>query len=294
LIHGVTATQAGYANGSTANPAYEQVCRGDTGFAETVKVEYDESLVSLITLLRAFFEIIDPLSVNKQGPDTGIQYRSGIYHNDPGDSEVIIRFVRALQKKYDKPFATEVLPLSNFYPAEDYHQHYLEKNPSGYCHISISAFERARTINQGEFTRKSPSALKDELTELQYEVTQNSVTEEAFMNEYDKEFREGIYVDITSGEPLFVSTDKFESGCGWPAFSKPIDSFLVSELEDDRDFNPRAEVKSTHSGAHLGHVFDDGPIELGGLRYCINSAALKFIPKEQMEQRGYGKYIGLL
>jgi peptide methionine sulfoxide reductase msrA/msrB len=294
LIPGVTATEAGYANGHIDNPTYEQVCRDDSGFAETVKVSYDERRVSLVFLLAAFFDVIDPFSLNRQGPDIGAQYRTGIYTDDPNALDLIARYVQNLRRKSGREIATEVLPLSNYYPAEEYHQRYLEHNQNGYCHIDNAVFERLKNLKQSGYTRKSDEELKQSLSDLQYRVTQESATEKAFENEYYNEFREGIYVDITTGEPLFVSTGKFDAGCGWPAFSKPISSALVAELEDRRSFKLRVEVRSVTGNAHLGHVFDDGPKESGGLRYCINSASLRFIPKEEMEQAGYGNYLYLL
>ena len=187
----------------------------------------------------------------------------------------------------------ENLPLKNFYPAEDYHQDYLDKNPHGYCHLSPALFEMARKANakkaapKTSYTIKDQATLKKELTAMQYEVTQNSATEPPFRNEYWNEKREGIYVDITTGEPLFASTDKFESGCGWPSFSKPISKKLIKEYLDKSHNMIRTEVRSKLGNAHLGHVFTDGPKDKGGLRYCINSASLRFIPKEEMEKEGY-------
>jgi peptide methionine sulfoxide reductase msrA/msrB len=294
LIPGVTATEAGYANGHIDNPTYEQVCLGDSGFAETVKVSYDEKRVSLVFLLTAFFEVIDPFSLNRQGSDVGVQYRTGIYTDDPRTLDIVARYVQNLRRKFKRKIATEVLSLSNYYPAEEYHQKYLEHNQNGYCHIYNSVFEKLKSLKQSGYAHKSDEELKQNLSDLQYRVTQENATEKAFENEYYNEFREGIYVDITTGEPLFVSADKFDAGCGWPAFSKPISSALVAEFEDRRDFKPLAEIRSVTGNAHLGHVFDDGPKELGGLRYCINSASLRFIPKEEMEQAGYGNYRYLL
>jgi peptide methionine sulfoxide reductase msrA/msrB len=294
LVPGIAATEAGYANGHIDSPTYEQVCRGDSGFAETVKASYDDRQVSPVFLLAVFFEAIDPFSLNRQGPDIGDQYRTGIYASDSDTLDLALRYVRNLQRRSKREILTEVLPLANYYPAEEYHQKYLERNPGGYCHIDKAVFQKAKILEPSGYKRKSDEELKQKLSDLQYRVTQKNATEKAFENEYCDEFREGIYADITTGEPLFVSADKFDSGCGWPAFSKPISPSLIAEFEEMREFNPLAEVRSITGNAHLGHVFDDGPEESGGLRYCINSAALRFIPKEEMMQSGYGAYLHLL
>lgn len=294
-VRGVKNTQTGYANGNIENPTYKEVCTDKTGFAETVKVGYDPEQVELSLLLDLYFKTIDPTSVNRQGGDRGSQYRTGIYYTDPKDLPVIEAAVKAVAKEYDKPIVVEVKPLKNFYPAEDYHQDYLDKNPGGYCHIDPKLFELARKANAKTVYQKPDDAtLRKTLNAEQYAVTQKNATERPFQNEYWNEFREGIYVDITTGEPLFVSTDKFESGCGWPSFSKPIDAGLIKENTDTSHGMTRTEVRSKTGDAHLGHVFTDGPKEKGGLRYCINSASLRFIPKNKMVEEGYGKYIQLL
>lgn len=296
LIKGVEKTEVGYANGNTENPTYEEVCRNNTGHAETVKIEYNKEILPLEFLLDMFFDAIDPTSVNKQGGDIGTQYRSGIYYTEPSDLQIIEKKIKEVQKKYTKPIATEVAPLSNFYSAEAYHQDYLQKNPGGYCHIGNDLFEKAAKAEapKSKYAFKDKEALKKELTELQYNVTQNSSTEPPFNNEYWNLYKKGIYVDITTGEPLFVSSDKFDSGCGWPSFSRPISDDLIYEKEDYSLSRMRTEVRSRTGNAHLGHVFDDGPKELGGLRYCINSAALKFIPEEDMEKEGYGHLLHIV
>jgi peptide methionine sulfoxide reductase msrA/msrB len=273
---GIVSTEVGYANGDTENPSYEDVCRRGTGHAETVKVQYNPDVISLEFILKLYYDVIDPLAKNRQGNDVGSQYRTGIYYTDDNDREIILNSLKELQKNFKKPIAIEVMPLENYYKAEEYHQKYLDKNPNGYCHIGRDKFKKA------------------ELTEMQYSVTQNSATEPPFRNEYYDNFKEGIYVDVTTGEPLFVSSDKFESGCGWPSFSRPISSKMVHELTDDSLGMRRVEVRSAKGDAHLGHVFDDGPKESGGLRYCINSASLTFIPKEEMESKGYGQLLELL
>lgn len=292
-IEGVKGTTCGYANGRTENPSYEDVCRHDTGHAETVKVDFDDEVISLEDLLIYYFRIIDPVSVNKQGNDVGTQYRTGIYYTDESQLPVIKAAIEREQRKYNEKIAVEVLPIENFYTAEEYHQDYLDKNPNGYCHIDLSsAYEPI--VRSEKYKRKNDEELKENLTPLQYDVTVNAATERPFDNEFNSNFERGIYVDITSGEPLFFSTDKFESGCGWPSFSKPIQKDLVKYSEDLSLGRRRIEVRSNAADAHLGHVFDDGPSELGGLRYCINSAALRFIPFDKMDEEGYGylkKYV---
>ncbi|MCM1138258.1 MAG: peptide-methionine (R)-S-oxide reductase MsrB [Muribaculum sp.] len=292
LVPGVVDTTAGYANSIIVSPSYQQVCTGNTDAAETVKVDYDQTKVSLTDLLKLYFKSIDPTSVNKQGGDVGTQYRTGIYYSDPSDLPIIEAQVSVIQRRNAKKVAVEVGPIKNFYPAEEYHQDYLYKNPNGYCHVNPALFKEAKELKSTVDHDKEE--LRKRLTPLQWEVTQNAATERPFINEYDNEFRPGIYVDIVDGTPLFVSTSKFQSGCGWPAFSRPISDELIEEKLDTSYGRLRTEVRSTTSGSHLGHVFNDGPAETGGLRYCINSASLRFIPIEDMEKEGYKDYIPLV
>jgi methionine-R-sulfoxide reductase/methionine-S-sulfoxide reductase len=289
LIHGVSATEVGYANGKKDHPTYEEVCNG-SGHAETVKVIYDENVITLSNLLDLFYESINPVSVNRQGGDTGIQYRTGIYYVDDKDKDVIQSSISKLQKQYDQPIAIEIKRLENYSTAEEYHQKYLEKHPSGYCHIKPQVFEKAKNASTTSslYHKMDEKTLKSNLTETQYAVTQKNATEPPFQNEYYNFFEEGVYVDITSGEPLFTSQGKFDSGCGWPSFSTPITSDVLKEKKDFSHGMIRTEVRSRIGDAHLGHVFEDGPAELGGLRYCINSAALRFIRKDDLEKEGYG------
>lgn len=293
LVPGVTATMAGYANSRVPAPSYKEVCTGLTGAAEAVRVDYDDEKVGLSDLIALFFRSIDPTSINRQGNDKGTQYRTGIYYVSPEDAPIVEAMLATLQRRYTRPLAVEQGPLENFYPAEDYHQNYLYDNPGGYCHIKRELFREAREL-KGHPCVKEKEDLRARLTPLQWEVTQNGATERPFANEYDREFRPGIYVDITDGTPLFVSSDKFDSGCGWPAFSRPIDDALITEHLDTSFGRVRTEVRSSESGAHLGHVFPDGPEETGGLRYCINSASLRFIPLERMRAEGYDAYIPLV
>ncbi len=292
LIHGVTGTAVGYANGHTHNPTYEDVCHRYTGHAETVRVEYDSSVISLEFLLDLFYESIDPTTLNRQGFDTGVQYRSGIYYTDEADKPVIEQSIARLQKKYDKPIVIEVLPLEHFYMAEEYHQDYLVKNPGGYCHIRSEKYEEAknRIVDPYRYRLDKEKALSS-LSKQQIDVAFHNGTEPPFANEYNEHFEKGIYVDIATGEPLFFSQDKFHSSCGWPSFSKPADNAAVKYLEDNAYGMRRTEVRSRVGDIHLGHVFNDGPKESGGARYCINSASIKFIPLEKMKDEGYEGYI---
>lgn len=299
-IEGVILTKTGYANGKTENPTYEQVCYKSTGHAEAVNIQYDADIISLEELLEAYYCIIDPVAVNRQGADIGAQYRTGIYFSDALEEAVIKKSIKRLQKEFEEPIAIEVLPLKHFYMAEEYHQGYLDKNPGGYCHINFFQAEEKRKkrklacVDVEKYTKKPVSQLKQQLTDIQFQVTQRNETEPPFLNEYNSHFQKGIYVDVTSGEPLFVSSDKFESGCGWPSFSKPIDPFTVQENDDLTHRMVRTEVRSRVGNAHLGHVFTDGPKERGGLRYCINSASLRFVALNEMEQQGYGELMYLI
>ena len=325
-VDGVTATTVGYAQSNTPNPTYEQVCSGTTDAAETVRVRFDPNRVTLRTLSLLFLEAIDPFSVDRQGNDTGRQYRTGMFYTDdqptdtdlptdtdqpttpmapsaasrsvpakrPADQnpesqrDVYIAAIEQLIDREPRRPAVLIEPLRNFYPAEPYHQDYLDKNPGGYCHIPLSKIANVR--NRQRYVERIW-----DLTLEQFAVTQQAATERPFVNAYDHTFKPGIYVDIVSGEPLFLSTDKFDSGCGWPAFSKPIRPDLVTEHEDDRvPGRPRIEIRTADTQIHLGHVFDDGPAELGGHRYCMNSASLRFVPLGRMAAEGYGEYIPLL
>ena len=301
-IDGVVSTETGYANSNTPDPTYREVCTGTTGAAEAVMVRYDPSRVGLPFLLRLYFLTIDPTSLNRQGNDRGTQYRTGIYYTAEAQKPVIVNALDSLQRQLDKPLAIETGRLRNFYPAEDYHQDYLDKNPGGYCHIDPWLFEVARRVTKRPQAHVDPSAysrpddarLRSELTAEQYAVTQRNATEAPFRNEYFDNHEKGIYVDVTTGEPLFVSTDKFDSGCGWPSFSRPVSDKVIVEKRDLSHGMDRTEVRSRVGDAHLGHVFPDGPKESGGLRYCINSASLRFIPLNRMAAEGYGQYIPLV
>ena len=283
-IEGVEETTVGYANGQVESTNYQLIHQTD--HAETVHLIYDEERVSLREILLYYFRVVDPLSVNKQGNDVGRQYRTGVYYTDQADKAVIEQVFVEQEKQLGQKIAVELEPLRHYVLAEDYHQDYLKKNPGGYCHINVNEAYQP-LVDPGQYEKPTDAELKEQLSEEQYQVTQNSATERPFHNAYNATFEEGIYVDVTTGEPLFFAGDKFESGCGWPSFSRPIARDVLKYYEDKSHGMERIEVRSRSGNAHLGHVFTDGPESAGGLRYCINSAALRFIPKEKMEAEGY-------
>lgn len=288
LVPGVLETTAGYANSVISDPSYQEVCSGKTDATETVRVTYDSSTIGLRRLVELFLITIDPTSVNRQGNDIGSQYRTGIYYTNPEERKEIEQAVSPWRERYRDRFAVEISRLVNFYDAEEYHQKYLDKNPRGYCHLDHKLFDIARNA---ETSRASKDELRRRLTARQYVITQENGTEPPFENEYWNEHRRGIYVDVVSGKPLFSSSDKFDSGCGWPSFSRPIAEEIIKRERDLSHGMDRIEVRSADSDSHLGHQFNDGPISTGGQRYCINSAALRFIPVENMERDGYREYV---
>lgn len=287
---GVVYTNVGYANGENEETDYYSI--EETGHAETLYVVYDSEILSLEELLGYFYGIIEPTVLNRQGNDIGTQYRTGIYYVDPGDLETIEIVTAKEQEKHSQPIVTEIEELQNYVLAEDYHQDYLVKNPGGYCHVDLSNIPRERPgVYKNDYPKPSDADIKAKLTSLQYSITQENATETPFQNPYWNNEDEGIYVDIVTGEPLFLSVDKFDSGSGWPSFSRPLQREVLTYHRDESLGMARTEVRSRSGDSHLGHVFDDGPAEEGGLRYCINSGALRFIHVDDMEKEGYGDFL---
>lgn len=282
-LYGVLDVKSGYANGNTEHPTYEEVCHEDTGHAEAVEIIYDDEAISLEFLLAHYLRIVNPYTLNRQGNDFGTQYRSGLYYENHEERDRMETFLELAQEGDDKEWVIEVLPLKHFYDAEDFHQNYLEKNPLGYCHVNLKS---ATEVYVPELLYKGHRNL--DLTPLQESVAYESATDAPFTHPYNTLDEEGIYLDLVNGEPLFFSKDKFICSCGWPSFTKPIQEDLVQYVDDHSHVMTRVEVRSRASNIHLGHVFDDGPKEAGGRRFCINGSVLQFIPKDTMKKRGYG------
>ncbi|MDQ2087305.1 peptide-methionine (R)-S-oxide reductase MsrB [Herbivorax sp. ANBcel31] len=287
-IHNVV---AGYSGGHVKKPSYEEVVLGTTGHREAVQITFDPHIFSYKKLLDIFWESIDPTDEGGQFYDRGEQYKTAIFYHNDKQKELALESKRKLEEigKFNKPIATDIIPFEKFYLAEEKHQDYYKKNNFHYNRY-YEGSGRKDFLQRTWKVKKDDKKLKETLSVLQYEVTQNNGTERPFENEFYNNKKEGIYVDIVSGEPLFSSKDKYDSGSGWPSFTKPLQHQNIVEKTDSSHGMTRTEVRSKYGDSHLGHVFEDGPNDKGGLRYCINSASLRFILKDDLEKEGYKEY----
>lgn len=329
---GVVEVVSGYAGGTVVNPTYRDVTSEKSGHREAVEIYYDEHVTTYADLVHYHLMHIDPTDPAGQFYDRGESYQAVIFYRSEEERLIAEQAIRELDsaKVFEKPVVVKVLPYKNFYPAEEYHQNYAEENAVKYCayressgrdaflkkyfgtrsweelvgkdgmmnrepvQAAASGDKESKDLDFSRYVKPSDAELRATLSDIQFTVTQKEGTEPPFRNDYNDHHAAGIYVDILSGEPLYSSADKYDSGTGWPSFVKPLDARYIVEKVDRGFFNTRTEIRSRYGDNHLGHVFTDGPVERGGLRYCMNSAALRFIPREEMEQLGYGQYLSAI
>lgn len=318
---GIVKAMSGYAGGDEASASYLKVANGNTKHREAVQVTYDPKVISTEKVLDIYWTHIDPTDAEGQFADRGYQYTTAIYYHT-SEQEAAARDSKARLEQsglFDKPIVTEILPFTTFFEAEEYHQDYYIKASDHYERYKKGSgragfveetwakdaakqfleLEQTKTMNTNDTSKKEDYQYTDEeiaeklknLDPLAYHVVAENGTESPFNNKYWDNKAEGIYVDVVTGKPLFSSTHKYDSGTGWPSFWRTIDDDSVT-LHDDNSLSvTRTEVRS--DAGHVGHVFDDGPEEEGGRRFCTNSASLRFVPKEDMKAEGYEKYLHL-